>query len=198
MEQIDFDFDGQLLTSKVYSGTLNETISYSYNNDFDLSGFSYAGDIESYAYDNDGLLTTAGSITIARNAGNGLPEALTDGDYNLSRTFNGYGEVDGESTTYGAQSIYSFNIIERDQTGRITDKTETVSGTSTNFEYTYDSVGRLLTAANNSILVEEYGYDGRRRRNYIMNSLRGIPGTSLYYDDEDHLLSMGNIICCLF
>jgi hypothetical protein len=69
------------------------------NNDFNLTRFTYAGNTNLYTYDDDGLLTGAGSFTIFRNAGNGLPESVIGGALNLSRTFNGYGEVEAQGFT---------------------------------------------------------------------------------------------------
>ncbi|MBF0330142.1 MAG: hypothetical protein HQL10_13390 [Nitrospirae bacterium] len=51
----------------------------------------------SHVYDNDGLLTTAGTFTINRNQQNGLPRSVTDGTLTNTRVFSGYGELDGYS-----------------------------------------------------------------------------------------------------
>ncbi len=59
--------DGSLITSETYSGVLNQAINYTYDNDFRLSAMSYAGAVDNFGYDNDGLLTTAGSFAITRN-----------------------------------------------------------------------------------------------------------------------------------
>ncbi len=192
-ESINYGYDGNLVTSETLAGTLNQTLGYSYNNDFNLSGFTYAGGTINYAYDNDGLLTGAGSFTVTRNAGNGLPEAVIGGALNLSRTFNGYGEVEGQDFAIGASSLTSWDLI-RDNNGRITTKTETVAGTTSNYVYTYDPMGRLLTVTKDSTLVEEYQYDLNGTRNYEMNTLRGIAGRSFTYSDEDHLLTAGTDI----
>jgi len=96
-ESIIYDYDGQVLTHETLSGTLDKTLSYTYNTNFDIAGFTYAGATTTYAYDNDGLLTGAGSFTITRNANNGLPESVTGGGMSLSRAFNGYGEVEGQA-----------------------------------------------------------------------------------------------------
>jgi YD repeat-containing protein len=93
-EAIAYGYDGSLVTSEALSGTLNQSLAYTYNNDFNITSFTYAGDTEGCTYDFDGLLTGAGSFNIARNAANGLPESVSDGTFNLSRTFNGYGETD--------------------------------------------------------------------------------------------------------
>jgi RHS repeat-associated protein len=191
-ETITYGYDGKLVTSEILTGTLNEILSYNYSNDFNLTSFTYAGDTDLYTYDNDGLLTGAGAFTIARNAGNGLPEAITDGTLNLDRTFNGYGEVKSQDFTVSGQSLTSWSLT-RDDNGRITQKTETVDGVTSNFFYTYDSMGRLLTVTKDGGLVEEYEYGLNGSRTYEMNTLRGIAGRSFTYSDEDHLLTAGTV-----
>ena len=138
-----FGYDGSLVTSETLSGTLNQTLSYTYNNDFNLKNFMYAGDSVNYTYDNDGLLIAAGNYTIARNAGNGLPEAVTGGPLNLTRTFNGYGELEGENFVINQQNPSSW-YLSRDKNGRIISKTETVGGVISNYVYTYDSSGKAF------------------------------------------------------
>jgi len=170
------------------AGTLSQSLGYTYNNDFNLTGFTYAGNTVNYSYDNDGLLTGAGSYTITRNAGNGLPETVTGGSLNLVRTLNGYGEVEAQDFTVSGHNITSWNIT-RDNNGRITQKTETVDGAASNYVYIYDPMGRLLTVTKDGTLIEDYDYDANGTRGYEMNSLREIAGRSFTYSDEDHLLS---------
>ncbi|MBW1981854.1 MAG: hypothetical protein JRJ12_11595 [Deltaproteobacteria bacterium] len=193
-ESISYGYDGSLVISETLSGTLNQALAYTYNNDFNLTGFSYAGGTVNYGYDNDGLLTGVGSFAIARNAGNGLPESITGGALNLSRTFNGYGEVDGEEFTVAGQGVASWSLA-RDNAGRITSKSETVDGVTYTYSYTYDPMGRLLTVTKDGTLVEEYQYDSVGTRIYEMNTLRGITARSFNYDDEDRLLTAGDAAC---
>ncbi len=107
-ESISYGYDGKLVTSEVLSGTLTQSLSYGYNNDFNPTGLTYAGGSTSYLYDNDGLLTGAGNFAISRNTGNGLPESVTGGALNLSRGFNGYGEVEGQDFTVNGQNLTSW------------------------------------------------------------------------------------------
>jgi len=189
-DTVTYGYNGPLITSETMSGILNQSISYSYNNDFDLATFTYAGKTEGYVYDNDGLLTGVGTYTVTRNTGNGLPEAVTGGALNLSRTFNGYGEVATQVFTIGGQGITSWTLT-RDKNGRITEKTETMNGTPAQYVYTYDTMGRLRTVTKDGTLVEEYQYDSNGRRNYEMNALKGISGRTYTYSQEDHLLTTG-------
>jgi len=191
-EAITFGYDGKLVTSKTLTGTLNQSLGYTYNNDFNVTGFTYAGDTENYTYDDDNLLTGSGSYTITRNTQNGLPVAVNGGSLNQSRTFNGYGEQDGQVSTISSQSISSWSLAQ-DDNGQITQKIETVDGTTSNYDYTYDPMGRLITVTKDSTLVEEYDYDLNGTRNFEMNTFRGIAGRNFTYSDEDHLLTAETI-----
>ncbi|NQT57279.1 MAG: RHS repeat-associated core domain-containing protein, partial [Desulfobacteraceae bacterium] len=91
------------------------------------------------------------------------------------------------------QDLTSWNLVH-DNNGRITNYTEAVGGSTSDYIYTYDPMGRLLTVTKDSTLVEEYDYDANGTRIYEMNTLRGIAGRNFSYDDEDHLLSVGSVI----
>jgi len=190
-EAITYGYDGQLVTSETLSGTLNQTLGYTYNNDFNLTGFTYAGSTTSYNYDNDGLLTTTGAYAISRDAQNGLPTSVTGGALSLTRAFNGYGEVEGQNYTINSSSLTSWSLV-RDDAGRITQKQETVAGTTSNYAYSYDPMGKLLTVTKDSVLIEEYQYGPNGARTFETNTLRGIAGRTFTYSDEDHLLTAGS------
>ena len=42
-ESIIYGYDGKLVTSETLSGTLNQTLGYGYNDDFNLTSLTYAG-----------------------------------------------------------------------------------------------------------------------------------------------------------
>ncbi|MDX2511242.1 MAG: sugar-binding protein, partial [Desulfobacterales bacterium] len=183
---ISYAYDGKLLTSETLSGTLNQALNYVYNDEFNVTALTYAGETTDYAYDDDEFLTSAGIFTIARNANNGLPETVSSDSLNLDRTFNGYGEVAAESSTVNSIAVNSWNLA-RDNNGRIVQKTETVAGVTAEYIYTYDTLGRLLTVAKDNLMIEAYQYNANGNRIYEMNTLKGIPGRNFSYSDEDHL-----------
>lgn len=193
-EKISYGYDGKLVTSETLTGTLNQSLSYAYNNDFNLETFTYAGNSVSYGFDNDGLLTQAGRFTINRNSGNGLPEQVSDTASALTRSFNGYGEIDGESLRVAGLQRFDYAVSSRDSAGRALTKTETVDGVAVNYGYTYDSMGRLTAVTKNGSLVEEYRYDDNGRREYEMNLSRGIAGRNYSYNDEDQLQTAGSVV----
>jgi RHS repeat-associated protein len=197
IESISFGYDGSLLTSQDPFGTLTleQSLAYTYNNDFRMETFEYALQKESYAYDNDGLLTAVGRFSIGRNPGNGLPETVTGADFSLVRDFNGFGELDSEIITVKGQAVASWTVTARYGDGKIDTKTETVAGEASTYGYTYDKAGRIQTVRKNGALVEEYTYDpdGTGTRVFEMNTQRGfVPGRNLTYSDEDHLETAGD------
>ena len=138
------------------------------------------------------LPTGAGRFTVSRNAGNGLPVSVSDGTLHLARTFSGYGETESQTVTAGTQNLSQISLT-RDNAGRITGKTETVGGITSQYVYTYDASGRLLTVTKDGVLTEEYRYSANGSRIYEMNTLRGTAGRTLNYSAEDHLLTAGGV-----
>jgi RHS repeat-associated protein len=78
----------------------------------------------------------------------------------------------------------------RDRFGRITRKTEVISGTTTVYDYTYDSVGRLDTVAINEGLAADYAYDANGNRTAAPN----LVGAAIY-DAQDRLTWYGATQC---
>lgn len=189
-EAIAYDYDGRFVTAEIFSGTLNLTLNYTYDNDFNLHSAAYAGGVTSYAYDNDGLLTGAGAYAITRNAANGLPEAVSGNGLSINRSFNAYGELDAQLTAISGTVVGDWSIT-RNHNGQIRARNQNVGGSTSNFLYTYDDAGRLLTVTKDGALVEEYDYNANGTRIYEMNALRGIAGRTYDYDAEDRLLTAG-------
>jgi len=190
-ETILYSYDGRLLTSESYAGTLNQSLAYSYNDDFSITDFTYAGASFLNEYDTDGLLTAAGNFSIFNNVDNGLPETVTDGSLTIERGFSGYGELDSQHLTVNGNPVIQWDVT-RDNAGRIVGKNETVGGITSSYSYSYDSIGRLLRVTKNGVDVESYDYDLNGTRVSETNGLRGIDGRILAYSDEDHLLSAGS------
>jgi YD repeat-containing protein len=151
---------------------------------------SYTGASESYSYDKNGLLTSAGDFSITRNSDNGLPESVSDVTYSQSRSFNGYGEISHCDTAVAGYDLYTSDIIRNDN-GKTTEKTVTLEGEAHTYTYDYDELGRLTQVNKDGSVVEEYGYapDGTRISEH--NTLRGTD-RSLSYDEEDRLLTAGD------
>ena len=133
---IDFTYDGNLLTSVEYSGTINQTITNTYrDNDLALTSTAYAGTTDSYLYDDDGLLIDSGNYEVNREASAGVAndtgrvEYVTDSTLKIIPSYTMYAEVDGMdyqiSATSKADWTLTFNAF-----GEISEKDDTVNGTT--------------------------------------------------------------------
>ncbi|MCP4351769.1 MAG: hypothetical protein GY795_40420 [Desulfobacterales bacterium] len=80
---------------------------------------------------------------MTRNPGNGLPESLTFNAVNVSRDFNGHGEQDQGTYKVGGIPVFEWKVTQRDNSGRIKEKQETVGGVTVTYTYDYDVTGRL-------------------------------------------------------
>ncbi len=189
-EGLSYTYDGSLLTSESLSGSLNQVLSFRYNNDFQPVEAAYAGASTGYGYDADGLLIQAGGYSIARHAGNGLPLEVSGQGFVMNRAFNGYGELSGQSVSVGGRDPSAFNLA-RDASGRITRRSEAFGGAAAAYDYFYDANGRLTKVLKEGLPAEEYAYDETGTRIYEKNTRRGIAGRSFEYSDEDHLLKAG-------
>lgn len=191
-ESLRYGYDGQLVTSETASGTLSHTTNYDYNNDFNIASITYAGTTSAFTYDNDGLITGSGPFTISRNADNGLAEGISDGTLHIAQSFNGYAEIDGQTTAVGSRDLLSWSLV-RDDLGRISEKTETVDGETITYVYAYDSLNRLTSVTRNGDLVESYTYAAAGTRATETNTLRGITNRTFDYSDEEHLLTADGV-----
>jgi len=184
-ETMSYSYDGSLLLNTTWAGTINGSVSQTYNNNFWIMSNSVnGGSTINYLYDNDGFLTGAGNLTISRNAQNGMITGTTLGSVSDILGYNTFGEVIDYRATYSASEIFATQFA-RDKLGRITEKTETVDGATHVYNYEYDLTGRLVMVKEDGALISEYTYDSNGNR----LSHNTIAGT---YDAQDRLITYGN------
>ena len=76
-EGLGFGYDGSLLLGSTWSGTVSGSVSRVYDNNFRITSRSVnGGNTIAFTYDNDSLLTNAGSETLAYDPANGLLSPL--------------------------------------------------------------------------------------------------------------------------
>ena len=184
-----FSYDGSLLTSESWTGTIAGTVSRSYDNNFKIASISInGGNTVAFTRDNDNLLIKAGDLSLTRNSQNGLITGTTIGNVTDSRSYNGFGEIDTYSAAYSGGGFYSVHYT-RDQLGRTTRKEETSGGTTSTNDYVYDLAGRLTEVKRNGATSAQYTYDdnGNRLSAAIAgNTISGI------YDAQDRLTQYGS------
>ena len=189
--RMEHTYDGPLVTSTAWSAPVNGNVSFTYDADFRVATRSVNGaNTIAYSYDNDGLLTQAGELNIARDAANGRVTGTTLGNVTDAFTYTGFGEVAGYSARFLGTTLFSQSFI-RDKLGRITTKTETVEGVTTVYGYGYDLAGRLTEAYENGVLVRSYTYDDNGNRLSKTTLTQTITAD---YDGQDRLLRYGDLV----
>jgi YD repeat-containing protein len=163
-------------------------VSRTYDNNFRVVSQSVNGaNTVNYTYDNDGLLTNAGDLSLTRDAENGLLSATELGVVNDAWTYNTFGEPTNYTAKASGSDAYSATFT-RDALGRITTKNETVGATSHLYVYTYDASGRLTTVQKDGATAATHTYDDNGNRTKKVASGVTTNGT---YDAQDRLLTYG-------
>jgi RHS repeat-associated protein len=185
---LSYTYDGSLLKQTTWSGTVAGNVSRNYDNNLRITSQSInGGNTITFGYDNDSLLTSAGSLTIARSTQNGLITGTTLGTVTDSRSYSTFGELGTYTVNVSGSPVFA-TTFTHDKLGRITQKVEMISGTTTTFDYAYDLAGRLQEVKTNGAVTATYNYDSNGNRSSVVTSSGTTSGT---YDAQDRLTAYG-------
>lgn len=189
-ESITHTYNGPLPVKFALTGTVAGSVSRAYNNNFWVTTEGVGGGTTiRFTYDNDGLVTQAGSLVITRSSQTGLVTETSLGFAADSRSYNSFGELVGYTASYNGTPLYKVQYT-RDLEGRILTKTETIGGVTTEYTYSYDTRGRLHSVTQNGALATTYTYDGDSNR---LTATRDTVSVSGVYDLQDRLMAYGAI-----
>lgn len=181
-------YDGGLSTGTTWSGAVAGSVTRSYDNNFRVTSRSVNGSNPiAVQYDQDGLPTQVGDLTLTRDAQTGLITATTLGALSDSVSYDGLGAPISYTASHSGSPVYSAGYT-RDLLGRISQKTETLGGTTRVFDYTYDLAGRLSEVRQDGALVASYTYDTNGNRLSRTDAGGTIDAT---YDAQDRLGQYG-------
>jgi RHS repeat-associated protein len=184
----DYDEAGRL-QGTTWTGPVSGSITRTYDPAGRVATQSVmGGQTIPFAYDDDDIVTSAGSLNLTLHPQTGL---ITDATLGVVADQRGYTDAD-EPASYQANvngtPVFSTTYPLRDNIGRIKQKTETLDGVTTAYDYAYDPAGRLISVKKNGAEVAAYTYDANSNR--LTKAASG--GTTIYtYDDQDRLLSQG-------
>jgi RHS repeat-associated protein len=186
---LDFVFDGPLLTDVTASGAVSGKVHHDFDAGLQLVGETINGaDGVTWIYDADGLLTTAGALTLTRDPSSGLLSGTTLGQASDSLTYDEYGAPQTYQASYGVINQLSFTYTP-DELGRIHVVTENIVGTAHTREYDYDAAGRLQTVKLDGAVAQTYGYDANDNRTAVGGAMVAT------YDAQDRLKKYGSATC---
>ncbi|HEY3486666.1 MAG TPA: hypothetical protein VGL10_01240, partial [Gammaproteobacteria bacterium] len=192
--QLNFTYNGFLLTGQSWTGAVVGSTTRVYDNSFRTTSQSVNNaNAITFQYDNDDLLIRAGTLNITRDPQRaGIITGTTQAAVQTAQTYNAFGELSTVDVDANSADIYGVSYI-RDKLGRITQKTEVIQGITLVESYGYDVAGRLETINRNGITTT-YTYDanGNRLSKSIIPAQAGIQDEAGVYDDQDRLLSYGD------
>ncbi|MCK5147781.1 RHS repeat protein [bacterium] len=188
-DSLAFAYDGRLPLSVAWTGMINGNVSVTYNNDFRVTSQSVNnGNTVGFAYDDDGLLTAAGDLSLAYDPVNGMPLGTQLGNVSTENTFTGYGELARFESKYKFDNLFTTDY-SLDSLGRINHINEVTLNDTNAYAYGYDLTGRLINVSRNDTVVSAYTYDDNGNR----LSHTTLDGTVYgVYDNQDRLLSYGD------
>lgn len=206
-ETLTYAHGGSLTTGVTWSGPVAGHVGFGYDNALRMVSQGLNGNALAFGYDQDNLMTSAGSESIGRDPQNGRITGTTLGAMTDAYSYDPNGQLASYVAKYNTTVVYSETIDARYADGRIKQRTETVayptaSGTNTYgtyvWNYGYDAAGRLrmvnLAAGGASPFTQsyehQYGYDADDNRTSFQDLTTGQT-TIPTYDAQDRLMSYG-------
>lgn len=192
---VAYGYDGPLLTSETWSGTVSGAVTRSCDMAFRDSVVDVtaggSGLQVGYSYDADGVLIGAGSLTITRRASDGLIDstALSGFGTTSRQDYDAYGDLANLHYTWAGGSF--LQSLGRDALGRISSLNEVVSGTSTTYGYRYDDAGRLYAVTTGGDTTARYWYDANGNRTRAQ--FNDDSTVTAWYDTQDRLDSLWTV-----
>ncbi|MBT3037525.1 MAG: hypothetical protein KME37_01170 [Candidatus Thiodiazotropha sp. (ex Codakia orbicularis)] len=107
---LNFAYDGPLFLSESWASDIIGVVERQYDNNFWITGYIVNNELIDMNYDQDGLLTRSGDLSLVRNSDNGLVTATGLGEIDSITTYNGFGEK--ESERYTTSTVILDGVIE--------------------------------------------------------------------------------------
>lgn len=184
-----FTYDGFLPLRTTWSGPVAGTVERAWDNDFRTKSLTAGGTSPvTFVYDADSLLIRAGSLTLTRNAANGLLTSTALGRVTTAQTWNGFGEPATLTARLDGAPLLSMTY-QRDRLGRIVRKDETLGGTTDIYLYSYDPAGCLIAVEKNGGIISRYEYDPNGNR---LARITSAGTETAEHDAQDRLMRYGD------
>jgi RHS repeat-associated protein len=186
-ELLQYAYDGFLKKGVTWSGPVAGSLLLGFDHNFRVTSQTLNGTALAFGYDLDGLLTGAGSLTLSLDTHNGRLNGTTLGSMTDTYAYDSNGLFASYTAKHSGTTLYAESVV-RDVVGRITQKTETVQGTTHVWGYTFDVAGRLTDVTKDGNFFSHYGYDADDNRTTYTNTTGTVNPT---YDAQDRLTSYG-------
>ncbi|MDD9938190.1 MAG: hypothetical protein OXT09_31560 [Myxococcales bacterium] len=170
------------------------TVSWTFDVDGRLASRSVDGAWTiDYGYDEDGLLLSVDAMSLTLDQDSGYLTGTELIGVTTTADATSFGELDTFTATVNSDLVWSIDH-DYDVTGQLDVKTETLYGVTASYDYDYDLQGRLEAVSVDGVEVRRYVYDDNGNRLELLeNGAAPGTGTAGTYDDQDRLLSYGEL-----
>jgi RHS repeat-associated protein len=195
-ETVSMEWVGNMLARQTWSGDVNGSVSSVTDSFLRRTSLSVNdADPVAFIYDDDGLLSSAGALSVTRNSSSGLVTGVSIGGISETYENSSMSELNRYAAAYpggsGSYEVFYEVALQRDALGRVTGRTETVNGVSTQWDFTYDSTGRLASCTRDGSTTSAYTYDANDNRTQVSS---GGDSTDAAYDAAFRLLTRGDLV----
>ena len=189
-EALALSYDGFLPTRSDWSGPVAGSVARVYDTNFWITSESVNGaNSVGFGYDKDGLLRSAGGLSISRDPTSGRVTGTTLGGVTTSYGYNSFGELMTSIASFQGAEIARFGY-QRDAVGRIMTATETIGGAARVLAYSYDGASRLAAVDLDGSRLAGYSFDANGNRVSVSSS---SGTTSATFDAQDRLVQQGDV-----
>ena len=157
-----YAFDGPLPTSVVWTGLVEAELAFEWDDMLRVSAWSLDGDAYALGYDADGLLVSAGELTLSRDQTSGRLAGTSLGTMSSDWSWNEYGELTEVAWDVGGTTIFRESADYVD--ARITSSEIEQAGSTAVWDWSYDANGRLTGADLDGAAWGTWGYDAAGNR----------------------------------
>ena len=157
--QLTYRYDGLLLTQITWAGLVSGSLERAFDDNLLLRSESVNGAMAAeYVYDRDGLPLQVGQLSLIRDSATGLVTDTALGAVTTQSLHNSFGELVSMTASHKETVLYESHYLY-DLLGRVIQRTETIAGQESVFNYAYDGDGRLATAQRDTSPAVVYAYD---------------------------------------
>jgi RHS repeat-associated protein len=185
--EFGYNKDLKVKSLRFRSGRGSSSSSARSSNSGSISKSGHSSHEINYGYDDDGLLTQAGEMTIGLDPDTGSVVSSKLGKVKETYGYDQeYGELKMMALSFNEQDLYQ-ETFTRDELGRITNKKISPAGKKpSEFSYSYNPAGQLSTVHKDNELVSKYEYDFNGNP---ISKIRNGQSLASSYDSQDRLTS---------
>ncbi len=188
-QEVHYGYDGGLVVETTFNGVANGEYEYTYDENFFVLASDFQSGTDSvnrsFSRDVNGRAIGDGTFTYSRSGPCGAVSQINDGAMSMNLSYDGLARIQSKSLIVNGVDVYDYSV-SRDNTGAITEKVETVAGSSHEYEYAYDEDGQLVEVKRDDTVIESYAYDANGNRISTISEAAG-------YDDQDRIDYQGSV-----